>query len=136
MHCTLTEAVLSRRIAGVTVFKIGISLELARRENDAKVVTLNVAMCEMMSILKLYVQLPHSPSFHPPHVYPCSPGPSLSDVANPKVQDHSGDSIESRLKKRMGENDTGMVGSMVRCAKLCDSYHKRHLAGKLDRLNN
>lgn len=40
-------------VAGVAIFKIGINLELARRENNDRVVALNVAMCDMMSTLKL-----------------------------------------------------------------------------------
>ena len=39
--------------AGIAVFKIAIKLEMDRRENDARVVTLNLAMCDMMWTLKL-----------------------------------------------------------------------------------
>lgn len=39
--------------AGVIVFKIAVKLELDRRENDAKVTALHVAMYDMMSVLRV-----------------------------------------------------------------------------------
>ena len=35
----------------VKVFKAAVTLERIRRENDEKVITLNLAMCDMMDIL-------------------------------------------------------------------------------------
>lgn len=37
----------------IVVFKAAIQLELARQENDERVVALNVEMCDMMSVLRL-----------------------------------------------------------------------------------
>lgn len=41
--------------AAVALFKAGIQLELTRRENDDRVLALNVTMCDMMSILTMWV---------------------------------------------------------------------------------
>ena len=40
----------------VSAFKAAITLELNRRENDQKVITLNVAMCDMMQVMVLSVK--------------------------------------------------------------------------------
>ena len=37
----------------VSLFKAGITLEWTRRENDDKVIALNIAMCDMMQTLAL-----------------------------------------------------------------------------------
>ena len=37
----------------VSLFKAGITLELTRRENEDKVIALNIAMCDMMQTLAL-----------------------------------------------------------------------------------
>ena len=40
----------------VGVFKAAITLELNRRDNDQKVITLNVTMCDMMQVMTLSVK--------------------------------------------------------------------------------
>lgn len=42
-------------VVAVSIFKIGLSLELQRRDNDEKVIMLNVEMNAMMGTLALYV---------------------------------------------------------------------------------
>ncbi len=44
------------RAVAVSLFKAGLTLELTRRENDDKVVALNLTMCDMMQTLTLYVR--------------------------------------------------------------------------------
>jgi hypothetical protein len=39
----------------VSIFKGALTLEVTRRDNDKKVLALNVKMCDMMSVLSLYV---------------------------------------------------------------------------------
>ena len=39
----------------VSLFKAGLTLELTRRENDSKVVALNLTMCDMMQTLSMFV---------------------------------------------------------------------------------
>ena len=39
----------------VSLFKAGLTLELTRRENDDKVIALNLTMCDMMQVLTMYV---------------------------------------------------------------------------------
>ena len=43
-------------VVAVFAFNAAITLELNRRENDQKVVTLNVAMCDMMQVIVLSVK--------------------------------------------------------------------------------
>ncbi len=43
-------------VVAVSAFKAAITLELNRRENDQKVITLNVAMCDMMQVMVLSVK--------------------------------------------------------------------------------
>ena len=102
----------------VSVFKVAITLELNRRDNDQKVVTLNVAMCDMMQVMTLSVKSPLP--WRCPHT-PCS----LKNVAA-NDQGPDGVTIEQRLQGRMA----GIIDSIKACAKLCDSYQKRHTAGK------
>lgn len=45
-------------VVAVTAFKAAITLELNRRENDHKVTTLNVVMCDMMEVVTLSVKSP------------------------------------------------------------------------------
>ena len=40
-------------LAAVVIFKAAIQLEVTRRENDDRVVTLNITMCDMMSVLRM-----------------------------------------------------------------------------------
>ncbi|RPD69596.1 hypothetical protein L226DRAFT_575426 [Lentinus tigrinus ALCF2SS1-7] len=87
----------------VSVFKAGLTLELTRRENDEKVIALNLTMCDMMETLKL-----------------------LEQVVNVKEPGPHGLSIEDRLKQRLGS----IIDSIKRCAKVCDSYQKRPTAVK------
>lgn len=50
----MSRANLGVRIpVAVSLFKAGLTLELTRRENDDKVIALNVTMCDMMETLKL-----------------------------------------------------------------------------------
>jgi hypothetical protein len=101
------------------VFKAAITLELNRRDNDQKVITLNVTMCDMMQVMTLSVKSPlpwwcaHTPC-------------SLKNIVSPKDQAQDGVTIEQRLQGRMA----GIIDSIKQCAKLCDSYQKRHTAGK------
>ncbi|KAI1783133.1 hypothetical protein LXA43DRAFT_1087143 [Ganoderma leucocontextum] len=89
--------------AAVSLFKAGLTLELTRRENDDKVIALNLTMCDMMQVLTM-----------------------LKRVADPKTPGPDGLTIEDRLKQRMGT----IIGSIKLCAKVCDSYQKRHTAVK------
>ncbi|KAF5347531.1 hypothetical protein D9758_014525 [Tetrapyrgos nigripes] len=88
----------------VSVFKAGLNLELTRRENDDKVLTLNLTMCDMMETLIL-----------------------LKQTVNSEQPGADGPSIEDRLKTRMG----AIVDTIKRCAKVCDTYQKRRTAVKL-----
>ena len=45
-------------VVAVSAFKAAITLELNRRENDQKVITLNVTMCDMMQVMTLSVKCP------------------------------------------------------------------------------
>ncbi|KAF8553591.1 hypothetical protein OG21DRAFT_1441706 [Imleria badia] len=89
----------------VSVFKVGIQLEITRRQNDEKVLALNSMMCDMMSALVL-----------------------LKKIGSPKEQTLQIDksTIEERLQERMGL----IIESIKSCAKLCDSYQRRHVAVK------
>ncbi|RDX50314.1 hypothetical protein OH76DRAFT_469327 [Lentinus brumalis] len=82
----------------VSLFKAGLTLELTRRENDGKVVALNLTMCDMMETLTL-----------------------LKPVVNAQQPGTDGLSIEDRLKQRLGS----IIETIKRCAKVCDSYQKR-----------
>ncbi|KAF9264173.1 hypothetical protein L218DRAFT_998910 [Marasmius fiardii PR-910] len=86
----------------VVAFKAGIQLELTRRENDDRVLALNMTMCDMMSTLSL-----------------------LKEISIPG-QRHNGITIEERLHARMNN----VVHSIRSCAQLCDSYQRRHAAVK------
>ena len=101
------------------VFKAAITLELNRRENDQKLITLNVTMCDMMQVMTLSVNPPF-PSWCA-HTF-CS----LKNVATPKDQGEDGVTIEQRLQGRMA----GIIDSIKRCAKLCHTYKNRPTAGK------
>jgi len=105
-------------VVAVSAFKAAIILELNRRENDQKVITLNATMCDMMQVMTLSVKSPLPERYA--HT-PCS----LKDVVA-KDQGDDGMTIEHRLQGRMG----GIIDSIKRCAKLSDSYQKRHTAGK------
>ena len=106
-------------VVAVSVFKAAITLELTREENDQKVTVLNATMCDMMQVLTLLVKYLL--------LWWCAYTPcSLKDVASPKDQAKDGVTIEQRLQGRMG----GIVDSVKKCAKLCDSYQKRHIAGE------
>ncbi|RPD68326.1 hypothetical protein L226DRAFT_527321 [Lentinus tigrinus ALCF2SS1-7] len=74
----------------VSIFKAGLTLELTRRENDEKVIALNLTMCDMMETLKL-----------------------LKQVVNVKEPGPDGLSIEDRLKQRLDS----IIDSIKRCAK-------------------
>ena len=105
-------------VAAVSVFKAAITLEL-NRHNDQKVITLNVTMCDMMQVMTLSVKLPLS--------WQCAHTRcSLKNIATPKEQGQDGVTIEQRLQGRMA----GIIDSIKACAELCDSYQKRHTAGK------
>ena len=75
-------------------------------------------MCDMMQVLTLSVK----PLLPPLYAHT---GCSLKDVAGPSHQGQDGVTVEQRLQNRMG----GIVDSIKRCAKLSDSYQKRHTAG-------
>ena len=106
-------------LVAVSAFKAAITLELNRRENDQKVITLNVTMCDMMQVMTLSVNYPLP--------WRCAHTPcSLKNVATAKDQGQDGVTIEQRLQGRMA----GIIDSIKACAKLCDSYQKRHIAGK------
>ena len=106
-------------VVAVSVFKAAITLELNRRDNDQKVITLNVTMCDMMQVMTLSVK-------YPPPWWCAHTRCSLKNVATPKDQGQDGVTIEQRLQGRMA----GIIDSIKACAKLCDSYQKRHTAGK------
>ena len=105
-------------VVAVAAFKAAITLELNRRENDQKVITLNVAMCDMMEVMALSVKI-FSPITVRSHT--CS----LKNVVN-SDQGADGVTIEQRLRGRM----LGIADSIKQCAKLCDSYQKRSIAGR------
>ena len=48
----------------VSLFKAAVKLELTRRENEEKVLALNVRMCDMMEVLTMHVLPPHSYQIH------------------------------------------------------------------------
>ena len=103
------------------MFKAGIELELTRRENDDKVIALNVMMCEMMLKLKLCVLCLFS-SFSILMIY------RLKKITHPAAPGPEGTSIEDALKNRIMQEPGGILNSVEDCARLCDSYHKRHFA--------
>ncbi|KAF9530406.1 hypothetical protein CPB83DRAFT_179823 [Crepidotus variabilis] len=89
----------------VAVFKAGIQLELTRRENDGRIITLYITMCDMMSTLKLLRKVQNS---------------EIDKLGNPEL------SITAQLRSRMVE----VVLCIKSCAELCHSYQKRHAAIK------
>ncbi|TFY59172.1 hypothetical protein EVG20_g7885 [Dentipellis fragilis] len=86
--------------------KTAVNLVIKRRENDGKVLALNVQMRDMMSTLLILKGLTDP----------------LSDDAQPNEM-----TIETRLADRL----TGMVTSMKDCSKVCDSYNKTHVVLKI-----
>ncbi|KAL0569703.1 hypothetical protein V5O48_012263 [Marasmius crinis-equi] len=88
--------------AAVAVFRAGVQLELTRRENDDRVLALYATMRDMMSVLTI-----------------------LDKIPSPKEL-RSGMSVEERLHGRMKD----LVQSIKDCAKLCDSYQRKHAAIK------
>ena len=103
----------------MSAFKGAIILELNRQENDQKLITLNVTMCDMMQVMTLSVNPPF-PSWYA-HT-PCS----LKHVATPQDQGEDGKTIERRLRDRMA----GITDSIEECAKLCYTYKNRRTIGK------
>ena len=117
--CSLLSGADVYCLVAVSVFKAAITLELTRRENDQKVITLNVTMCDMMQVMTLSVKYPLP--------WRCAHTPySLKDVATPKGQGQERITIEQRLQARMA----GIIDSIKACAKLSDSYQKRHTASE------
>ena len=103
----------------MSVFKGAIILELNRQENDHKLITLNVTMCDMMQVMTL--------SVNPPFPSWCAYTPcSLKNVATPKDRGEDGKTIEQRLRDRMA----GIIDSIKECAKLCHTYKNRLTIGK------
>ncbi|KAA1470682.1 hypothetical protein DENSPDRAFT_923800 [Dentipellis sp. KUC8613] len=92
--------------AAVLVFTTAINLIIKRRENDGKVLALNVQMRDMMSTLLLLKNLTK---------------PEASAEAQNEM------TIESRLGGRM----SAMVDSMKDCSKVCDSYNKHRVVLKI-----
>ncbi|KAF9041891.1 hypothetical protein BDZ89DRAFT_1034712 [Hymenopellis radicata] len=88
----------------VSLFKAAVMLEIRRRENNEKVLALNVAMYDMMSVMRL-----------------------LQQITNARHQGPDGQTVEERLRRRMGD----IIESIKRCAKLCDSYQKQRTAVKI-----
>ncbi|KAF9041886.1 hypothetical protein BDZ89DRAFT_1059909 [Hymenopellis radicata] len=88
----------------VSLFKAAVMLEIRRRENDDKVLALNLAMYDMMSVMRL-----------------------LQQITNARHQGPDGQTVEDRLRRRMVD----IIESIKRCAKLCDSYQKRRTAVKI-----
>ena len=103
----------------MSVFKGAITLELNRRENDQKLITLNVTMCDMMWVMTLSV----NPPFQSWYAHtPCS----LNDVATPQHQGVDGVTIEQRLWRRMDS----IIDSINECAELCYTYKNGRTIGK------
>ncbi|KAA1470668.1 hypothetical protein DENSPDRAFT_798038 [Dentipellis sp. KUC8613] len=90
----------------VLVFKTAVNLVIKRRENDGKVLALNVQMRDMMSTLLILKGLTN---------------PQSDDAAPSEV------TIETRLADRM----EAMVTSMKDCSKVCDSYNKNRVVLKI-----
>lgn len=109
-------------ITALILFKAGIQLEVTRRENDEKVLALNTTMCDMMSVLRpqatyfghLSVQLTKA----------MNTNIRLKKVTTPEVRVVDGLTIEQRLSTRMNL----IIASIKSCARLCDSYQRRHVA--------
>ncbi|KAK7040772.1 hypothetical protein VNI00_009678 [Paramarasmius palmivorus] len=85
-------------LVAVGLFKAGLKLAVKRQANDDKVRTLNLTMCDMMEMLKLLKKI------------------------DPQELGNDGLTIEARLHKRMGAIHIAIKS----CAKVCDSYQKRH----------
>ncbi|TFY59079.1 hypothetical protein EVG20_g7918 [Dentipellis fragilis] len=92
--------------AAVLVFTTAVNLLIKRRENDGKVLVLNVQMRDMMSTLLMLKRLTK---------------PEASAEAQNEI------TIESRLGGRM----SAMVDSMKDCSKVCDSYNKNRVVLKI-----
>ncbi len=106
-------------LVAVSLFKAAVMLEIRRHENDEKVLALNVAMYDMMSVMGLYGD--NDSTFANPLTGVCR----LQQISNPRHQGLDGQTVEERLLGRMDD----IIESITRCAKLCDSYQKRRIAG-------
>ena len=116
-HCCLNAGAYC--VASVSVFKGAIILGLNRQENDHKLITLNVTMCDMMQVMTLSVNPPF-PSWH------AHTPSSLKDVATSQDQGEDGKTIEQRLRDRMA----GITDSIKECAKVYYTYKNRRTIGK------
>ncbi len=103
----------------VSLFKAAVMLEIRRRENDEKVLALNVAMYDMMSVMGLYGGSDSTFVNLLTGIY------RLQQISNPRHQGPDGQTVEERLHGRMDD----IIDSITRCAKVCDSYQKRRIAG-------
>jgi hypothetical protein len=105
----------------VSIFKGALTLEVTRRDNDKKVLALNVKMCDMMSVLSLYVLIHSSSVWDDDTLY------RLNDMVpgSEGKKTVSKNTIDSRLEQKL----LAITDSMKDCAKLCDSYQGRNFFG-------
>ncbi|KAM5536716.1 hypothetical protein V8D89_009643 [Ganoderma adspersum] len=98
---TLDEVAKIHPFIGVVVgvFKVGLKLEQTRRGNEEKIVALYATMSDTLQTLVM-----------------------LKEIVDPEAPGSDGHTIKDRLKQRMEE----IIDSIKSCAKLCDSYQKRH----------
>ncbi len=111
-------------VGAVKIFKAAIELERIRQENDERIITLLLAMCDMMDLRPHWVRTHLNTSTSCRFSVLCSLK-SLVEADIKKRDPQTGTSIESRMQNCMRAITDSIV---VQCAKLCDSYQKRHLA--------
>jgi hypothetical protein len=106
----------------VLAFKAVLILEQKRRENDRKVIALELDMSDMMSMLLQYA----TSSFHFtltlfPHYLR-----RLRDIRDPNQQAPDGTTVKGRMQKLMET----IAKDITNCGNACDIYAKKSTVGK------
>jgi hypothetical protein len=107
------------KVVVVLAFKTVYTLELKRRDNDKKVISLHIGMKDMMGALLLYV-------FPSIHGYPLTSS-SLKDVENDRVIAPDGTKIGDRLKSLVERT----ADDIKTCSNVCDAYMKKRPLAKV-----
>lgn len=116
------DTFLRSSLVTVAVFKTALTMEIDRRENDEKVLALNVQMKDMMRTLLLYVFICCT-CLLPPHNY-SSTLHRLERIANPSSPAEDGLIVADRMADRMVQ----VRDTIQQCAHVSDSYQKKNIA--------
>jgi hypothetical protein len=109
-------------VVGVLLFKAVIEIELKRRENDRRTLSLVLQMADMMGTLLQRVFNPYLYYFI---LFVNQVLPRLKDVKDPDLKTEAGETVTGRLQLLMKaiEND------IKECGKAVDTYRKQHVMG-------